>query len=200
MKFYPLDTIFGDGSISADKRSYVGVSGSTGYATNSFLSKSSGKWYFEFKVSNDIAGGAGVINAARTKYVLYADNSVSNRQFGGGVLGSSSDSFFSSACPNVWLGMGVDFAAKRVVVIRNAIPFLFADAYMLNGIFNGEKLYPVVGDLSGAVVPTVAVNFGDRPFLNKIPRGFLPWGTPQQYLPVDRKSLLSLPVARGGGF
>ena len=136
-----------------------------------------GKWYFEFThKSGDgyhIVGFSGEGNLlgiyARKDYPSSHLICPSDRC----VVGDHSDMNFTTINEDSTVGIGLDLE-------NNLISFISSKetkGYFFERVYSNSTFNAIVYEAPSGYTDTVSVNFGIKPFANKIPAGYKPWDT-----------------------
>jgi hypothetical protein len=175
---------------------FQGVAANTG-AFKSVISHAKGKWYFECRFTSPV-GAIGICNKAGTEHRRIYDWGGTIYWYSQGSLVGDSTLAISTQYGEVW-GYLVDLDNKKIWFnTPTKVAFGVYSPGDLTFVDGVNPVYATISDVGGSYGPTGYVNFGQRPFTYPLPKGYLPWN--YQGKEADRKSLLTLPVARGGGF
>ena len=162
----PLDTnsalLFANGNLDLSNSSGTGVS------CRSTFQMPSGKWYWEFTVTNSgtyVGAGIGTNSATTASYV--GDSSVSYGYLshtGNKYNSGAATSYGATFTTNDVIGISFDADAGTLVFYKNGVSQGTAFSSLTGGIY-----LPMFSCRSGSI----SVNFGQRPFAYTPPSGFL---------------------------
>jgi hypothetical protein len=153
---YTPGVVYSNGNL--DLSLAVGSSTTSNFVLGT-IGVSSGKWYFEVTRTNatdDVSVGFATANLLTENYSTTYWYSTNGTKFNNG----SSSSYGSSATNGDIIGIAVNLDTGAIEFFKNGTSMGVAFSSMTLG----NVYFPLVAGPNGTSTPTVATNFGQRPF------------------------------------